>query len=56
MKPLRNKSYAAYCADCSTQQLDRYIAAGTGPRVTRLGRRVLFTDEALDEWLKARAV
>ena len=35
----------------SRRHLDDQIAEGTGPAVTRIGRRVLISDEALRKWV-----
>jgi excisionase family DNA binding protein len=39
----------------STKTLDRLVAAGEGPPVTRIGGRVLFRQDQLDAWIKARS-
>jgi excisionase family DNA binding protein len=38
----------------SRAKLYEEIAAGTGPRVVKIGRRTLITIAALNEWLRSR--
>lgn len=39
----------------SSERLFQVLKAqGRGPRITRIGRRVLIPKEAMDEWLKER--
>ena len=51
MIDLFDKAYAAGRARISTQTLDRHIANGIGPRVTRVGKRVLFAGPDIEAWL-----
>ena len=43
---------AAERARISARLLDQQIAAGTGPIVTRIGRRVLVRSDALQQWME----
>lgn len=44
---------AAALARVTERTLNRYIAAGKGPAVTRFGHRVLFRAADFADWLKA---
>jgi predicted DNA-binding transcriptional regulator AlpA len=37
----------------SKSSFKRIIARGEGPRETRVGRRIYFTQEAADSWIKS---
>jgi predicted DNA-binding transcriptional regulator AlpA len=37
----------------SKSSFKRILARGEGPRQTRVGRRIYFTQEAADSWLKS---
>jgi hypothetical protein len=50
MHPMSLKETAAKDR-VSVRHLVRQIAAGKGPRVIRVGKRLLITAEANDEWL-----
>lgn len=54
MPELITKAEAAERLRISLRLLEILIARGEGPRVTRLGRRMLFTEAALAEWIAAR--
>jgi excisionase family DNA binding protein len=51
---LLSKSTVAARLSISPRTLDRLTAAGTGPEVTRVGRRVLFRADRLDSWIAAQ--
>ena len=52
---MNNETEAANKLNLDKRTLQRYRKSGIGPRFTRLGlRRLGYTDEALDEWVKAR--
>jgi excisionase family DNA binding protein len=49
--PVLTKPEAAARARVHLRTLERRIEDGTGPRVTRIGRRVLIREDHLAEWL-----
>ena len=52
MEPiLRSRGDCARRAGISERHLDRLLKAGNGPRITRLGGRVLIRDDHFREWL-----
>jgi hypothetical protein len=48
-------SVKAFCAEFAIHRstLHRLIAAGTGPRITHVGRRTLISRAAAEEWRAA---
>lgn len=52
---LMDKAQAAAAAHICTRNLDNLITQGRGPRVTRIGKRVLFAESDVDTWLKSLA-
>lgn len=53
---LLDRAEAAQRAGISTRSLDRMIAEGRGPRVTRMGlRRVLIAERDLTAWIENAA-
>ena len=53
MRILLNMPEACVLLGCSTSSLGRWMAAGCGPRVTRIGRRVYFGKADLNAWIRA---
>ncbi len=53
---LRSEGEAALLLATSTRTLQRLRRAGNGPRNARLGRRVLYGEAGLAEWVAARTV
>lgn len=49
---LLNKREAAARARISERTLDRILAAGDGPVVTRIAGRVLIREDYLDAWIE----
>jgi hypothetical protein len=41
--------------DLKPRTLERWRRLGTGPRFVRIGRRVGYTDDAIDEWLEQQS-
>ena len=49
---LRTTAQAADYVNLSPRTLERYKVTGEGPRFVKLGRRVLYRREDLDEWIE----
>jgi predicted DNA-binding transcriptional regulator AlpA len=49
---LLSKVETAAQARCTIQTLDRYAKAGIGPTMTRIGGRVWFAADEVDEWMQ----
>jgi excisionase family DNA binding protein len=49
-----SKNITAARLGISTRTLDRMTENGTGPHVTRVGRRVLFRADLLTAWIESR--
>ncbi|NVE94886.1 helix-turn-helix domain-containing protein [Altererythrobacter lutimaris] len=47
---------AARYLRCSVRTLARHRAAGTGPRFIRQGGQILYSIEALEEWIEINTV
>jgi len=56
MTTLLTKREAATRARITERTLDRHIAAGCGPILTRIGARVLIRAEHISEWIDKHAV
>jgi excisionase family DNA binding protein len=51
---LYTKREVAMRVRISERTLDRLIAKGTGPAITRIGSRVLFRADLLARWIEAQ--
>ena len=51
---LLTKPEAAEIVRVTPRSLDKYVAAGTGPAPTRIGGRILFRADVLEEWIRYR--
>jgi excisionase family DNA binding protein len=56
MSELLTKREAATRARITERTLDRHIAAGSGPTLVRIGRRVLIRAEDIRNWIDDHAV
>ncbi len=56
MSELLTKREAATRARITERTLDRHIAAGSGPVLTRIGRRVLISVDHMSGWIDAHTV
>jgi len=56
MSELLTKSEAAKRARITERTLDRHIAAGSGPILVRIGRRVLVRADDMRAWIDQHAV
>ncbi len=54
-QPLKNTPQAAEQVKLSPRTLEDYRTKGGGPKYRRLGKRILYRPEDLDEWVDARA-
>lgn len=50
----QNEAAALIHPDLSPRTMERWRRDGTGPRFTRVGRRVGYTREAIEEYLQAK--
>lgn len=53
-KPLRNTDQAGVYCDLSPSTLEGYRVTGDGPTFLKLGRKVLYDEDDLDDWLASR--
>jgi len=50
--PLHSPEQAAKYLNTTTSSLERWRTAGTGPAFVKIGRRVAYTKEDLDDWIQ----
>jgi excisionase family DNA binding protein len=56
MTTLLTKQEAAQKLRISLRTLDRHVEAKAGPPVTKIGSRILFSAEGLEDWIRKQQV
>jgi hypothetical protein len=50
---LLNKTEASDRVRCCVRSLDKLLAAGRGPPVTKIGGKILIREDHLDDWVRS---